>query len=73
MAGENLRKIRKSKGLTQIKVQMDTGIEQALLSKYENGERRIPTDSLMILADYYFTSVDYLLDRISDPKPYSRR
>ena len=71
MAGENLRRLRKQKGLTQIKVQMDTGIEQALISKYENGERNIPTDSLEILADYFYTSADYLLDRTDDPKPYN--
>ena len=28
---------RKAKGLTQIALQMQTGIEQALLSKFENG------------------------------------
>ena len=35
----NLKKLRKNKGMTQIALQMATGIEQALLSKYENGER----------------------------------
>lgn len=42
---------------------MDTGIEQALLSKYENGVRIPPTETLIILADYYNVSVDYLLGR----------
>ncbi|MBQ1183486.1 MAG: helix-turn-helix transcriptional regulator [Clostridia bacterium] len=58
-----LRNLRKSKNLSQIKVQMDTGIEQALLSKYENGVRVPPTETLIILADYYNVSVDYLLGR----------
>lgn len=58
-----LRDLRKSKNLSQIKVQMDTGIEQALLSKYENGVRVPPTETLIILADYYNVSVDYLLGR----------
>lgn len=39
----NLRFLRKTKGYTQIAVQMRTGIEQALLSKFENGERVPPT------------------------------
>ena len=54
----NLRKLRKEHGLTQIGLQMKTGIEQALLSKYETGDRIPPTDALMILADFYNVSID---------------
>ena len=56
----NLKKLRKSMGYTQIKVQMETGIEQSLLSKFENGERIPPTDSLIRLADFYNVSIDYI-------------
>lgn len=42
-----LKELRKEKGLSQIAVQMQTGIEQALISKYENGERVPPTETLM--------------------------
>lgn len=41
--GENLKKIRKDRGMTQIALQMQTGIEQALISKYETGERIPPS------------------------------
>lgn len=61
--GKNLKKLRIEKGLTQIALQMQTGIEQALISKYENGERIPPTDTLIVLADFYNTNIDYLLDR----------
>ena len=63
-----LRQLRKSKGYTQIRVQMETGIEQALLSKYENGERIPPTETLLKLADFYRVSVDYLLCRTDNPQ-----
>lgn len=63
----NLRKLRKERGLTQIALQMKTGIEQALISKYENGERVPPTETLMILADFYGVSIDYLLGRTDNP------
>lgn len=59
----NLRKLRKEKKLTQIAVQMQTGIEQALLSKFETGERIPPTETLLILADFYDVSIDYILCR----------
>ena len=59
----NLRKLRKERGLTQLSLQMKTGIEQALISKYETGERIPPTDALVILADFYNVSIDYILCR----------
>ena len=59
----NLLKLRKAKGITQISLQMATGIEQALISKFENGERTPPTETLMILADSYNVSMDYIMCR----------
>lgn len=64
----NLKKLRKSKGITQIALQMATGIEQALISKFENGERVPPTETLMQLADFYNVSIDYILCRTENPK-----
>ena len=64
----NLRKLRKARKLTQIALQMQTGIEQALLSKYETGERVPPTDTLIILADFYNVSIDYILCRTENPQ-----
>ena len=59
----NLKKLRKEKGYTQIALQMKTGIEQALLSKFENGERVPPTETLVKLAEFYDVSIDYILCR----------
>lgn len=58
-----LKELRKSRGYTQIFLQMQTGIEQALLSKFENGERIPPTETLVRLADFYNVSIDYILCR----------
>lgn len=63
----NLKHLRKNKGYTQIAVQMKTGIEQALLSKFENGERVPPTETLIKLADFYNVSIDYILCRTENP------
>ena len=71
MMQNNLRKLRKEKGLSQIAVQMQTGIEQALISKYENGERVPPTETLMQLADFYGVSMDYIMGR-TDRKDINR-
>ena len=64
----NLRKLRKEHKLTQIALQMKTGIEQSLLSKYETGERIPPTDALLVLADFYGVSIDYNLCRTDKPE-----
>ena len=71
MMQNNLRKLRKEKGLSQIAVQMQTGIEQALISKYENGERVPPNETLMQLADFYGVSMDYIMGR-TDRKEINR-
>ncbi len=46
---------------------MKTGIEQALLSKFENGERVPPTETLFLLAEFYNVSIDYILYRTDNP------
>lgn len=63
-----LKELRKIKGITQIALQMQTGIEQALISKFESGERTPPTETLIILADFYNVSIDYILCRTDNPE-----
>ena len=64
-----LKLLRKSKGYTRISLQMHTGIEQALLSKFENGERIPPAETLLRLAEFYNVSADYILGLIKTPRP----
>lgn len=63
-----LKDLRKSRGYTQVSLQMQTGIEQALLSKFENGERIPPTETLLRLAEFYNVSIDYILYRTDKPE-----
>jgi len=63
-----LRKLRKEKKMTQVALQIATGIEQALLSKYETGERIPPTETLILLADFYGVSMDYIMCRTDNPE-----
>lgn len=66
----NIKLIRVVKDYTQLKVQMDTGISQSTLSKYEHGELLPTTENLLILAKYYNTSIDYLMDLTDENVPY---
>lgn len=66
----NIKLIRVLNGYTQLKVQMETGIGQSTLSKYESGEIMPTGENLIILAKFYKTSVDFLLDLTDETKPY---
>ena len=70
---ENLKKLRRAKKITQVALQMRTGIDQSMISKFERGERVPTVESLVILADSLGTSLDYLMDRTAQVEPYPRR
>lgn len=63
MSKNNLKEIRNNKGLLQTKVAMDLNITQETVSSYETGRVLPSSDMLINLADYYNTSIDYLLCR----------
>ncbi len=67
---KNLKLIRVTKDYTQLKVQMETGISQSTLSKYESGESLPTGENLLILAKFYNTSIDFLMDLTDEQKPY---
>lgn len=70
---KNIKLIRVINDYTQIKVQMETGIPQSMISKYETGELMPTTENLIILAKYYNTSLDFLMDLTDEQKPYPQK
>ena len=69
MSKNNLKQIRNKKGLLQTKVAMDLNITQETVSSYETGRVLPSSDMLIKLADYYNTSIDYLLCRTKYDMP----
>ena len=65
-----LRDLRQDHDLAQKEVAAKLGIDQRVYSTYETGKREIPVHHLETLADFYRTSVDYLLGRTDQAKPY---
>ena len=65
--GEHLRKIRKSRHLTQKQLAMNMGTSEQGIQQYELGKRRPTYDMLIALADYFDVSLDYLVGRSDDP------
>lgn len=70
---KKLKLIRVINDYTQIKVQIETGIPQSIISKYENGDLMPTTENLMILAKFYNTSLDFLMDLTDEQQPYTRK
>lgn len=58
-----IRALREDHDMNQTQLAKILGMSQTGYSKYETGENDIPTQILIKLADYYGTSVDYLLGR----------
>lgn len=67
---ERIRNLREDKDLTQETIAAYLNVSQRTYSRYENGERSIPTGTLIKLTDYHNTSVDYLLGRTDIKEPY---
>lgn len=63
-----LKKLRKEHNITQLKLAMDLNMNQNTISRYENGEREAGYKELIMIADYFDVSVDYLLGRSENPK-----
>lgn len=70
---EKLRDIREDKDLLQKDIAKILNVSQQTYSRYETGEICIDKDSLIKLANFYNTSVDYLLDLTDERKPYPRK
>ena len=69
---QRLRDLREDRDLRQTDVAKHLRCTQVCYSNYETGKRDIPTEVLCRLADYYGTSVDYLLGRTNQLRPYPK-
>lgn len=65
-----IRDLREDRDLTQKQISAMLMCDQSLYSKYERGERDIPLVLIIKLADYYKTSIDYLVGRTDNPNFY---
>ena len=63
---KRIRDLREDKDITQAQLANILGMSQTGYSKYENGENDIPTQILIKLADFYGTTIDYILGRTDE-------
>ena len=70
MIYERIRNLREDHDLTQTDMANYLNVSQRTYSRYENDERAIPIETLIKIAAYYTTSLDYLTNRTDEKKPY---
>ncbi len=61
---KKLKDLREDNDLIQADVAKILKITRQQYSLYETGKRDIPVDLLIILADFYNTSIDYIVERV---------
>lgn len=65
-----IRDLREDHDLTQKEIAAYLLCDQSLYSKYERSERPLPLEMAVRLAQFYQTSLDYLVGLTDNPKPY---
>jgi len=61
--GENLKKLRKSKKLTQDDIAKVLNISRQAYCRYENNQRELSLSALCALADFFEETTDAILGR----------
>lgn len=70
---KRLKDLREDKDLYQEDIAKILKIKRQQYGLYETGKRTIPIDLLDTLANYYGTSIDYIVERTNIKEPYPRR
>ena len=69
MKCQRIQDLRIDSDLSQKKIGEILHISQRSYSHYETGSRNIPIEMLIRLADYYDTTIDYLVGRTDNKEP----
>lgn len=63
MKYRRIRDLREDADLSQTEVGKAINLPQRTYAYYESGQRTIPPEILVVIADFYNVSVDYILER----------
>lgn len=70
---DRIRNLREDADLTQAELGEQINVPQRTYAYYESGERMIPPQVLVALAQFHQVSIDYLLELTDQKAPYPRR
>ncbi|MBQ4324361.1 MAG: helix-turn-helix transcriptional regulator [Clostridia bacterium] len=65
---QRLKDLREDADKSQAEIAKIIGTSQSYYAQYENGKRAIPLERMIVLAQYYNVSLDYLAGLISTPR-----
>lgn len=68
-----IKELREDSDITQAVLANYLHIKQNTYSQYENGQRQIPLELLIMLAEFYDTSIDYIVGITDERKPYPKK
>ena len=68
-----LRDLREDRDITQKTLADYLHVRQNTYSQYEIGTNRFPLEAVMVLAEFYGTSMDYLVGLTDERRAYPRR
>lgn len=63
-----LKLLRKQKHMSQLSLAMKLNTTQMSISRYETGKREPDLKTLILIADFFDVSINYLLERTDNPK-----
>ena len=64
---KNLKKYRIEKGITQIRLSIESGVSQETISAYESGKAMPSAETLIKMSNFLGVSIDFLLDKTDNP------
>ena len=70
---DHLRALREDRDLSQEAMAEFLNVHQTTYSDYELGYSNMSAETLAKLAEFFDTSVDYLLGLTDEPRPYPRK
>ena len=65
---QRIRDLREDADKSQEEIAKIIGTSQSYYAQYENGKRSIPFERVIILAEYYNVSLDYIAGLIDTPR-----
>ncbi len=69
---KRIKELREDNDLLQKQIAITLNITRQQYGLYENGNRDIPIEKLIKLANFYNVSVDYILERTNEKKIYKK-
>lgn len=68
-----LKELREDSDIKQQTIANYLHIKQNTYSQYENEQRQIPLELLIMLAEFYNTSIDYIVGLTDEKRPYPKK